>query len=79
MPDGSVTFSKANADHLSADLKINDMRALEYHRVDGVTKIKYYLEKYDDYKSYYMVGEGFLGFQHAISAAYIEEAAKKKA
>ena len=72
IPDGSVTFNIANKDRLEADLKINDLRVLEYHRIDGVTKIQYYVEKLDDFKSYYMVSEGFMGFQHAISAAFIE-------
>lgn len=78
IPDGSITFSKANKDYLQADLKINDQRVLEYHRSDGVTKIQYYIEKLEDYKSYYLIGEGFLSLQHALTSAYIEEAVNKK-
>ncbi len=39
MPDGSIQFHKANKDQLFANLRINDLRTLGYHRVDGVTRI----------------------------------------
>lgn len=53
MPDGSVTFFEANKDRLLADLKIDDSRVFEYHRSDGITKIQFYVEKLDDFKSFY--------------------------
>jgi hypothetical protein len=39
--DGTVIFYTANRSHLSALLKINDLRVLDYHKSDGVTKIRY--------------------------------------
>ena len=77
IPDASLTFFSANPHKLHADLKINDLRSLEYHRCDGVTKIKYYIEKLDTFNSYYMVSEGFLAFEHAISEAYIKTTTKR--
>ncbi len=43
--DGAVTFYSANKKNLTADLKINDLRLPDYHRPDGITRIRYYNNK----------------------------------
>lgn len=55
MPDGAITFNQVNSFALKADLKINDLRSLEYHRADGLTRIKFYVNKTDEYQSYYTI------------------------
>ncbi len=45
IPDGSITFERANEHKLEADIKINDLRLPEYHRADGVTRIRFKTNK----------------------------------
>lgn len=56
---------------MSADLKINDLRVLDYHRPDGVTRIRFRTNETDSFVSYYLITEGLLSLQHSITNAYV--------
>lgn len=75
--DGAVTFFQANAGKLQADIKINDLRLLDYHRPDGVTRIRFFNNKSNNFQSYYLISEGLLSLQHAITAAYTKHTTTK--
>ena len=62
MPDGAIYFKEANNSTLKAELKVNDLRTLEYHRPDGFTRMRFYINKTESFRSYYIVTEGLLSF-----------------
>lgn len=41
IPDGAITFNKASERAINLTIQVNDLRLHEYHRSNGVTKIKY--------------------------------------
>jgi hypothetical protein len=41
IPDGGITFNKASEKGLNMTIQVNDIRLHEYHRSNGVTKIRY--------------------------------------
>lgn len=77
MADGAITFIEASNQKLEADLKINDLRLLDYHRPDGVTRIRFFNNKSNNFQSYYLISEGLLSLQHAVTAAYTEVRTQK--
>lgn len=40
LPDAAFDIKKLNPNSLSFDVKINDVRDLDYHRMNGLTRIK---------------------------------------
>lgn len=64
-------------EQLRADLKINDIRVLDYHRADGVTRTRFRRSLNDSFQSYYLISEGFLALQHTLSEAYIDMLTQK--
>ena len=42
MPDGAVVFKLLNSTNIEARISINDARNLDYHRDNGLTKLKDY-------------------------------------
>jgi hypothetical protein len=40
LPDGAVTFNILNNEELDANFQIDDCRDLDYHRSNGITRIR---------------------------------------
>jgi hypothetical protein len=40
LPDSAITFIKANKTYLEVNLRIKDIRQLEYYRFNGITGLK---------------------------------------
>jgi hypothetical protein len=53
--DGAITFKTANPNNLEVDFKINDIRNPDYHRADGITRIRFYNNKSKEFTSYYSI------------------------
>lgn len=41
IPDGGYTFFEANEKKINMSIQVNDIRLHEYHRSNGITKIRY--------------------------------------
>ena len=40
IPDGAISFRELNNQTMKADIKVDDVRDLEYHRTNGISKNK---------------------------------------
>lgn len=41
IPDGAYTFYEANEKKINMSIQVNDIRLHEYHRSNGITKLRY--------------------------------------
>lgn len=72
IPDGALTFYEASKDNLTFKIQINDLRIPEYHRNNGITKLKFQTKESDGkFTSQLRVAEGQLSLLDLVSRAYM--------
>lgn len=81
IPDGSYKFYELNNETMKVDVKVDDVRDLEYHRTNGISKNKE-IRFFDNYKELFVETQftqayGFLNVIHVATAAFIKKVSDK--
>ena len=71
LPDGAIKFYEASTSSLIYRIQINDVRVFDYHRSNGITKLKYFNPISGEKSTQLTVPEGMLSIMDFVSRSYL--------